>query len=152
MVYINDFIWREDHMAYHITTVDNMNGICDKGLLPLCGERSKSVGDDSIGIHFSDSLTSIIEDWMDMLYENKDKNSLEVLRFNLKGLKWKTNYMGDYYVPGDWYLVDRLLPEYIEYLRIINNGIYEHASDSNDLYYKEDNKIWIPIKEYRSKK
>ena len=127
-------------------------GICENGLLPLRGERSRSVGDDSVGIHFDDSLTTIIEDWMDMLYQDRDRNTLEVLRFNLKGLKWSTCYMGDYYVPGDWYLVERLLPEYIEYLRICNNGKLEHATSKNDLYYEEENRIWLPIKSYNNKR
>lgn len=151
MLYINDFIWKEDHMAYHVTTTDNMRSICEKGLLPLRGERSKSVGDDSVGIHFNDSLTSIIEDWMNMLYEDKDRNTLEVLRFNLKGLKWVTSCMGDYHVPGDWYLVEKVLPEYIEYLRINNEGKLEHATSMNDLYYEEENRIWLPIKQYERK-
>ena len=151
MLYINDFIWKEDHMAYHVTDKDNMKSICEKGLIPQCGARSKSVDDDSVGIHFSDSIISIIEDWADILYEDKDMESLEILRFNLKGLKWKTHYRGDNHVPGDWYLINRLLPEYIEYLRILNNGVLEHASTDNMLYYEQDNRIWLPIKQYERK-
>ena len=115
MIILKEFIWQTDHDAFHITTTDNMEKICKEGLLPLCGERSKSVGDNIEGIFFFDYLGSA-PDWMDALYEDKDVNELELLKFNLKHRKWlKQNC-------NEFYLTDRVAPQEIQYLRIYDKA------------------------------
>ena len=151
-MYKNDFIWREDHMAYHMTGIENIDSIKSFGLIPSCGDRSKYVGDIIKGVYFSDSLIAIIEQWADLLYGKRDRTSLEILRFNLKGRKWITHAYDQYPMPGDCYLVNKVKPCSIDYLRILHDGILEHATSDNDLYYKSENQVWLPITEYdRSK-
>lgn len=119
MIILKEFIWRKDHYAFHITNTDEMVSICKQGLKPLTGERSKSVDDDTKGIYFFDCLASA-SDWVDALYEKKDIYELELLKFNLKNRKWiKKN-------DDEFYLLYKILPERIEYLRIYNRekGIY----------------------------
>lgn len=43
MIFEKEFIWYEDHYAYYITEKSNIDMIREKGLIPLCGERSNSV-------------------------------------------------------------------------------------------------------------
>ena len=52
MIILNEFIWRKDHYAFHITNTDAMVNICKQGLKPLSGERSKLVDDDIKDIFF----------------------------------------------------------------------------------------------------
>ena len=111
MIIVKEFIWQTNHDAFHVTTTDNMQKICKEGLLPLCGERSKSVGDDIEGIFFFDYLGSA-PDWIDALYEGKDIREIELLKFNLKHREWlKQNC-------DEFYLTNRVAPQDIQYLRI----------------------------------
>ena len=136
-------------MAYHVTLKDNMQGIINKGLIPMCGINSKRVNDNIVGVFFDDSLYSAIEEWSNLLYENKRKEDLEILKLNIKNRKWITQSNGDYYIPGSWYLERSVDPDNIDFLRVVNNGNLEHADDTNDLYYDESNLIWTPIKTYK---
>lgn len=111
MIISNEFIWRKDHHVFHITNMEAMENICKYGLKPLCGERSKSVGDDIKGIFFFDSIRSV-SDWIDALYKNRDICELELLRFNLKHRKWIKKNNSEFYLPN------KVLPERIEYLRL----------------------------------
>lgn len=52
MIILKEFIWQQDHSAYHITTKENMKKIKEQGLTPKLGERSKSVGDTEKAIYF----------------------------------------------------------------------------------------------------
>mgnify|MGYP003305981478 CR=1 FL=1 len=70
MIIVNEFIWRSDHYAFHLTNKKAIGSISKQGLKPLCGKRSKSVGDDTKGIYFFDCLGSVT-DWIEALYENK---------------------------------------------------------------------------------
>ena len=88
MVILDSFIWRKDHYAYHVTNVNAMKSICQYGLKPLCGERSRSVGDSIKGIYFTDYFYSVLE-WIDLLYKDVSVYDLEVLRFNLRNRKWE---------------------------------------------------------------
>lgn len=117
MVLTEEFIWRTDFYAYHVTNIDNIDSICKEGLKPLCGDRSKLVYDNTKGIYFFINLYNAPA-WIDALYKNKDKYELELLRFNLKNRKW--------FISGDdeYYLIHKVKPEKIEYLRIFNNNEY----------------------------
>ena len=113
MLISNEFIWREDHYAFHVTSVDSIKEICKEGLKPLCGERSKSVGDNIKGVFFFDYLNSASE-WIDVLYKDKNIYELELLRFNLKNRRWIKHNDDEFYLPHIVY------PEKVEYLRIYN--------------------------------
>ena len=111
MIILNEFIWRKDHYAFHITNTDAMANICKQGLKPLSGERSKLVDDDIKGIFFFDCLSNV-SDWAEVLYETKDIYELELLKFNLKNRKWIKHNNDEFYLPN------KILPGRIEYLRI----------------------------------
>ena len=141
MIFEKEFIWYKDHYVYHITNKDSLDKIRTVGLKPLCGDRSKSVGDIRKAIYFFDSIYSI-DNWIEELYKNKDKNTLELLRFNLKRRKW---YSQNKEI-GDFYLLNPISPERIELLkREDDNGII-HTID-NLVYQKK--LLWIPIKYYK---
>ena len=140
MIILNDFIWRKDHYAYHLTNIESMNNICIKGLKPVNGERSKSKNDEINGIYFFDYLGSV-NDWIDLLYKDKNIYELELLRFNLKNRKWILKN------ENEFYLTNKVKPEKIEYLRILDKekNIYL------PLNFLDDNKelIWYKLDDYK---
>lgn len=112
MIFFEDFIWKTDHYAYHITRTNNLLTIKNNGLIPKCGERSLINNDSRKAIYFFDSLYSI-DDWIEALYNNKNIESLELLRFNLKNRKWHSQNSDI----GDFYLCNPVLPKRIELLK-----------------------------------
>lgn len=137
MIFEKEFIWYEDHYAYHITEKSNIDMIREKGLIPLCGERSLSVGDKISAIYFFDYLYSA-SDWAYWLY-NDYKEELELLRFNLKRRKW---YSKDQYI-GDFYLTKPILPDNIDILKRIDEDGNTFTLD--DITY-EKKLIWKQLK------
>ena len=143
MVILNEFIWRKDHYAFHITNTDVIDHICMEGLKPLCGERSESIGDNVGGIFFFDYLGSV-SDWIDALYKTKSIYELELLRFNLKNRKWIKQNDNEFYLPN------KVFPERLEYLRIydIEQNIYlplTYIDDTNE----NIKLVWNSLNEYR---
>ncbi len=116
LIILEEFIWREDCYAYHITHKNKMGEIVSKGLIPQIGERSQSINDNNKAIYFSCSLYSI-DEWIDCLYGNKDIDNLELLRFNLKNRKW---FIQDPTI-GDFYVKRAINPERISYLKIFDS-------------------------------
>ena len=71
--------------AFHLTKIENLygeNGIITKGLVPTCGERSKSIGDENCAIYFSSSYFSLPAWWL-YLYPNVSLQELCVLTFDV---------------------------------------------------------------------
>ena len=140
-MFISDsFVWRNDHYAFHITNTDAIEDIRKEGLKPLCGKRSQSVCDDTKGVFFFDYLGSVSH-WIDVLYENKNIYELELLRFNLKNRKWILKN------ENEFYLTNKVKPEKIEYLRILDKekNIYL------PLIFLDENKelIWYELDNYK---
>ena len=142
MVILDSFILREDHYAYHVTNVSAMKSICQYGLKPLCGERSRSVGDSIKGIYFTDYFYSVLE-WIDLLYKDVSVYDLEVLRFNLRNRKWKIKN------ENEFYLFNKVRPKGISYLRICDKTINEYLP-LNCLERLDSQKelIWNDLNEY----
>ena len=142
MIFNHELICKRDHFAYHITEKNNMDSIIKYGLIPSFGDRSKIAGDRFKAVFFFDNIYNI-ESWMDFLYKNKDKDSLEVLRFNIKKLKYFIHNNGE-----EFYLKNKIPVEEIDYLNLYNNS--NIISFSN--LYKEDvyslNYKWNKLKEY----
>lgn len=138
MIFSKEFIWYDDHFVYHITEKSNLDEIRKVGLKPFCGERSKSVDETRNAIYFFDNLFST-ENWIDELYKNKDKTSLELLRFNLKRRKW---YIQNQMI-GDFYLLRPVLPEKIELLKRTDEKNIIHPL--TDIVYQKK-LIWEPLK------
>lgn len=141
MVFNNQFIINEDHFGYHITTIDNILNIKEKGLIPSCGERSILSGDTRNAIYFSDCFESV-EYWIDRLYKNKDKKSLELLKFNLKSIEWfsQNNEISDYY------LLQSIPADKIEFLRIFDENTNNVVLLDKIDYQKK--LIWVPLSKY----
>jgi len=139
MIISKEFIWSEDHFAYHITLKDNINSIIEKGLIPSLGQRSISACDNEKAIYFFDSLLNL-NDWMEKLYSDKNKDDLEVLRFNLRGRKWYLHNGGE-----DFYLKRKVNIDKLEMLRLydINNNVIPYSK----LDYVDDIKyVWNSMK------
>ena len=146
MIILEPFIWRENHYSYHLTNIEAMEGICKNGLIPLVGDRSKSVGDNIKGVFFFDSLY-LMNDWIERLYENKDIYQLELLRFNLKGRKWNVRHCYEY---DEFYLFNKVVQDKIEYLRLYDkSGTFLPL---NAPYYQHDEEIrilWNSLCDYK---
>lgn len=133
--------------GYHITTTSRLKLIKNEGLLPICGERSKSISDSREAIYFFPALI-LINNWIKLLYEEKDRKSLELLRLSLKGLNITiTDNLNSNNIFGDWYTVNSIPSEKIELLkRIDSNG--EQFFLENLLKNNNDDLIWEPINLY----
>ncbi len=140
MVFLDEFIWYQDHYVYHLTEKETMPKIMIEGLKPKCGERSRSVGDIRKAVYFFDSF-SRAEEWMEYLYAKRDKSGLELLRFNLKRRKWKIQSSE----VEDFYLLRPVLPQRIEYA-ILYNEEGEMVSLDHDL--SKVKVLWKPLNKY----
>ena len=129
MIVNHEFIWKQDHFVYHITEKNNIENIIKYGLLPSIGNRSLIAGDRFKAVFFFDELYNM-EEWMDFLYGSKDKDSLEVLRFNIKKLRWFIHNGGE-----EFYLKHKVPIEKIDYLELYNSN--SDIISFNNLY-KED--------------
>ena len=137
MYFDKEFVWYEDHFAYHITEKSNIENIKEKGLIPLCQERSLSVNDSKKAIYFFDYVYSA-EEWAYWLYKNKVVE-LELLKFNLKRRKW---YKKDVQI-GDFYITKPVLPEKLEILERVDEEGNEFTLDKISYQKKL---IWTPLK------
>ena len=71
--------------AFHLTKKENLygeKGICYNGLIPTCGERSRSIGDMRSVVSFSSKYYTLPV-WMIYLYPGVDTNDLCVLSFEM---------------------------------------------------------------------
>ena len=142
MIFSEEFIWRNDHYAYHLTESKNIKLIQEKGLVPMIGKRSISVNDNIKAIYFFDNIYST-EDWINELYKDKDPSNLELLRFNLKNRKW---YIKDLET-GEFYLTRIILPSKIEYLRLYDEENEKNFNLNNfSIKYIQE---WNPINSYK---
>lgn len=138
MIFDKEFIWYSDHFVYHITETSNIDGIRENGLIPFCGDRSRSVGDTIKAIYFLDYPYNI-EEWVDLLFEDSDKNNLELLRFNLKRRKW---YMGGCWEYGEFYTMNPVLPNRIDLLKRVDEKGNIYTLDN---IVKQKKLIWEPL-------
>lgn len=133
-------IYETSRYVYHLTPESNLNGIIEKGLIPQCGPNCKRIDDISVGIHFAPSLDDILNFWVDALYDEKDIESLKILRFNVQNRRIKELCSAVYPAPGDWIALDKINPEEIDYLTNPNEEYVE---------YFEEKQMWLPIKHYQ---
>lgn len=141
MVFDKTFIWSKDHYVHHLTTRDKIAEIITKGLVPRIGTRSESINDKNKAIYFFDSIT-LLDDWIEELYKDRNKSDLELLRFNLKNRKW---FHRDIDI-GDFYLKTRVNPNSIEFLSIYDDSEKIIISEENIEKHKS---IWKKIKDYK---
>ena len=119
MIVMKEFIWYSDHFVFHITEEKNMLSIMENGLLPLNGDRCKSIMDERQGVFCLDGLYNV-ENWAEILYGKSDLETLKLLRFNLKRRKW---YM-DNSNPNAFgmYLPYKVLSNKLDYLKMIDSN------------------------------
>lgn len=139
MIVLKEFIWKVDHYAYHVTDKKNLASIAMHGLLPKCGDRSKSIGDTRKAIYFFDCLESVY-DWAEWLYEDKNIEDLALLRFNLKRRKWHIQNIHE----GDFYLDNKVDKEAIELLYVYDEN---HVLVPLNMYLNRYNLEWKKITE-----
>lgn len=137
----------QDYFAYHITEKKNIDSIIKYGLIPSMGERSLLAKDEFKAIFFFDEFYNI-NNWMEFLYKNKDKDTLEVLRFNLKNLRWFIHNRGD-----EFYIKHKIPIDKIDYLEIYNHNM--DILSFNNLYMEDVYNLdyrWNKLKEYHKNK
>lgn len=115
MIVTKEFIWKSDHFVCHITEEKNMLSIIKNGLLPLNGERCKSVMDDRNGVFCLDGVHNV-QYWIEELYEQYELETLKLLRFNLKERKWYIDNSNDY--AFGMYLPHKVLPQKLDFLQM----------------------------------
>lgn len=141
----DEFIFDKDKYVYHLTNVTAMEGIKKDGLLPMVGERSKKVGDKIEGIFFFFELEDM-KSWAETIYDEKDIYSVELLRFNIKGLEWHVHEMDIDGLYVDHYLPNRIPRENIEYARFYDRQTA--LIQPLDTKLKSPIILWSPLEEY----
>ncbi len=131
---------------YHITEIKNLfgeDGIAKKGLVPQCGDRSKSIGDTRCAVSLTSSYESL-KSWKLYLYPNVKPDDLCILQVdidkqNIKNYENKTEFYTNILIPPEKINVvkfyDSITNEPISFL-------YLYKNDFNDYL----NKIPIKIK------
>ena len=138
MNFEKEFFCNEDHTAYHITQKKYIESIKKYGLQPMCGRRSIESQDTIKAIYFSDTLY-LVEQWIEQLYKLKNKQELELLKFNIKEKTW---YSKDETI-GDFFLLKPILPETIE---LLNKQDENNNSYTIDNITKQKTLIWNKLK------
>lgn len=130
-----------DLYAFHITKRECMDSIIKNGLLPLNGDRSKSVGEDGKEYNRIYFFTngSHMQEWITDLYPDENIYDIELLMFNLKG---RVAYCENGY---NWYLIKGIKPEKIQFLRLhdLNTGEYVTLNTQDRAMIE-----WKPLSEY----
>lgn len=130
-----------DLYAFHITKREYMDSIIKNGLLPLNGDRSKSVGEEGNGYNRIYFFTngSHMQEWITDLYPDENIYDIELLMFNLKG---RVAYCENGY---NWYLIKGIKPEKIQFLRLrdLNTGEYVTLNTQDRAMIE-----WKPLSEY----
>lgn len=139
----DELIWKEEHYGYHITEKKNILSIIEKGLIPMCGERSKRVGDRDKAICFTGSLIHVNK-WIEMLYPNEKLKNLILLKINLinKKIKIRSRCVEDYR------MFEAVSVEEIEYLQITKD--YLNSILNALLREKEYRLEWHNLVKYKS--
>ena len=135
-----------DCFGYHITNIESMESICKEGLKPMLGERSISIGETEKRIFFTCCLNEIPK-WIGLLYEKRNIEELELLRFNIKRRKWHMRVGSTIYDPQEFYLEKMVKPKSIEYTRIID--LFSDLPLDLDSYDYSNAEIeWRPLETY----
>ena len=143
MYFDKDFIFYCDHDAFHITKKENMDSIINLGLRPRCEERCRSIGDSRKAIYFFDYLESA-DEWAQELFNCKNIEELEILKFNLKRRVWHSSNSSI----GDFYLTNMVKSKDLFYLSEISKN---NLLDKSYHGYNNIN-IWLPISDYHQEK
>ncbi len=144
MIRFNEEIFKENHPAYHLTTMEHMKQITEEGLLPLCGDHCKRVGHTEKGICFFDFFPSWYR-WAKNLYPEVPIKDLEMLRFNLKGRTWHARD----YALQDYYVLDPVLKEDIEFLQVTTKDGTLLSLDYNKFDIQGVELNWYPLSAYK---
>lgn len=71
---------REKMYYYHMTPLENLRSICDKGLIPQSGVNSKLIGDKQVKVFFSEGFEGAIALFVDfdIVYDKIKKGQMNV--------------------------------------------------------------------------
>lgn len=132
-----ELVWLQDHFVYHITEKNNMDNIMRYGLLPSLGDRSILAGDNFKAVFFFDKLYNL-DNWINFLYQCRDKSSLEVLRFNIKQIRCFSHNDGE-----EFYTKQIIPVEMIDYLEVSKKDCGLINLPNQNVDYR-----WCKLKEY----
>ena len=71
-------------IVYHVTKEDLLDKILEKGLIPMLGERSLLIGEETPGIYFFENIVNVedaLGGWMANAFNDEDK--LVILKVNI---------------------------------------------------------------------
>ena len=117
--------------VYHLTKKENLfgdTGIINHGLIPQCGERSKSINDNRVGVSFTNNYDTL-KVWWIYLYPDTNVNDLCVLSFDIdkKDCK-KTENKTEFYTTKTIYPDEISIPSF--YNKRTNEEIPFYLLDS----------------------
>ena len=135
-----------DTYVYHLTNVTAMMDIKKEGLKPMVGDRSKSVGDNIEGIFYFYNLEDM-NSWLNAIYDTSNKYGVELLRFNIKGLRYHVHEMDIDGLYIDHYISEAIPRDKIEYARLYDSK----TRLLQPLNTKLSTSIvtWSPLKRYK---
>lgn len=117
--------------CYHLTSKSKIDKIRELGLIPMCGENSKSIQDYIEAVYFFLNLHRI-PDWVSLLlHGNYDEAVL--IKFDTRYIK--NIYVNDIFM-GDCYTLDKINSEH---LYILDGNVTPKIYEQKEL-------IWKPLK------
>ena len=146
MIVLDETPFERDQYGYHITNIDSMDGIREKGLIPQIGERSKFIGETEESVFFICNLYDVRE-WINAIYYKRNIEELELLRFNIKGLEFHVRGGYSIHEPQEFYITHSVSPEEIEYARVFNSKTNEPLT--LDTQCNDMNVVWNKLDGYK---
>ena len=120
--------------AFHLTRIENLyveDGICSKGLVPICGERSKNIGDTRSVVSFTSKYHTLPVWWI-YLYPKVNPSELCVLSFDI-AKKDCINHINK----TEFFTYDTISPEKINLVHFYDKKTMEEIP----FYFLEKNSI-----------
>lgn len=100
------------NILYHVTPIENLEGIMQHGLQPGIGERSAALGETVSQVYLFDCILSCedaLNNWLGDAFEDLPENGLIVLEIDAEGLSIESGDAGYEKTCCDKIMADRIV-------------------------------------------
>lgn len=117
---------------YHMTSIDNLKSISEKGLIPKNESNSRLIGDEKVKVFFSEGFEGTIALFVDfqIVYDSIKKGQMKVTDKDVETNLLKSEYLSDYLGEGVYLRFDG---EKIENERNFENGCTDKTIPPEEL-------------------
>ena len=117
---------------YHMTSINNLKAISEKGLIPKNGSNSKLIGDDKVKVFFSEGFEGAIALFVELqiIYDNVKKRQMKVTDKGVETKLLKSKNLSAYLGEGVYLQFDGMK---IENERNFENGCTDRTITPEEL-------------------